>query len=52
MKAIQNAKERDAEDWEHLFKIADPRFKFQGVKKPNGSTLSIIWASWDEGDAV
>jgi hypothetical protein len=52
MKAIQNAKERDAEDWEHLFKISDSRFKFQGIMKPNGSALSIIWASWEEDDAV
>ncbi|TVY82896.1 O-methyltransferase aurJ [Lachnellula suecica] len=48
MKGIQNAKERDADDWEQLFEFADSRFKFQGITKPNGSTLSIVNASWDE----
>ena len=46
MKAIQNAKERDAEDWASLFQAADPRFKLEEISKPPGATLSIIPASW------
>jgi len=52
MKAIQNAKERDTEDWEHLFNIADPMFKFRGIEQQNGSTLSMIWASRDVTDTA
>ncbi|KAF2113610.1 hypothetical protein BDV96DRAFT_601098 [Lophiotrema nucula] len=52
MKAIQNAKERDAEDWAHLFQAADPRFKLHEIIKPPEATLSIICASWAGESAV
>ena len=42
MKAIQNAKERDAEDWKILFQTADERFKVGEIGKPEGSNLSLI----------
>jgi len=51
MKGIQNAKERDADDWEQLFTAADSGFKFQGIMKPSESILSMIYASWD-GDTT
>lgn len=47
MKEIQNAKERDADDWKKLFEDADPRFKFKGIKTPVGSILSMISATWE-----
>ena len=46
MKEIFNAKERDLNDWIHLFERADLRFKFLGVKKPPASQLAIIEVSW------
>ena len=47
MKEIQNAKERDGEDWAQLFQSEDPRFRFRGIKNPPESTLAIIEASWE-----
>ncbi|KAF4633303.1 hypothetical protein G7Y89_g4822 [Cudoniella acicularis] len=46
MKQVQNAKERDAEEWATLFKQADPRFKLEDIKKPAGSLNAIICAVW------
>ena len=51
MKGIQNAKERDPDDWSLLFRTADARFKLQEIKKPLKANLSIICAIW-EGDDV
>ena len=45
MLSIQNSKERDAEDWEVLFKEADPRFQFQGIKQQPGSK-ALIQVGW------
>ncbi|KAJ4288909.1 hypothetical protein N0V90_011250 [Kalmusia sp. IMI 367209] len=47
MKALQNAKERDAQDWKDLFHNADPRFKLEDIKTPPGATLAIISATWE-----
>lgn len=41
MMALQNAKEREAEDWAWLFRNADPRFHFLGITQ-----LGIIEARW------
>lgn len=49
MLAILNARERDFEDWQHLFQQADPRFIFLGVTKPEGANLAIIEARWEVG---
>ncbi|KAF2730279.1 sterigmatocystin 8-O-methyltransferase precursor [Polyplosphaeria fusca] len=49
MKGIQNAKERDPDDWSLLFRTADARFKLQEIQKPPQANLSIICAAW-EGD--
>ena len=44
MLSILNARERDADEWRALIAEADPRFEFQGVKRPHGSTLAIMEA--------
>lgn len=46
MLSILNARERDADEWRSLFAEADPRFEFQGVKRPSGSNLAIMEAIW------
>jgi ABC-type uncharacterized transport system YnjBCD substrate-binding protein len=46
MLEFHNGKERDAEDWAQLFKDADPRFQYLGVKKPPMSRLGLIEATW------
>jgi len=46
MLTLFNARERDEDDWKVLFQRADPRFKFQGIKQPKGSTLALILATW------
>lgn len=46
MKAIQNANERDAEEWIALFKQADARFVLDEIKTPPGSALSMISFVW------
>lgn len=46
MMALQNAKEREAEDWAGLFRNADPRFNFLGITQPPFSKLGIIEARW------
>ncbi|TVY81049.1 O-methyltransferase gsfB, partial [Lachnellula suecica] len=47
MLQIQNAREREEQDWKSLFKEADARFKFEGVQQPQGSKLAFIQASWE-----
>ena len=47
MLSILNARERDADEWRSLFAEADPRFEFQGVKRPKGSNLAIMEARWN-----
>jgi len=49
MLELQNARERELDDWAGLFKQADARFKFLGGKQPPGSNLWIMEAVW-EGD--
>jgi len=43
-----NGKERDCDDWQFLFKEADERFKFVGLKDSEGSALSFVEARWSE----
>lgn len=47
MLQIQNAKEREVDDWKALFHEADSRFKFQGAKQVATSNLAIIEFLWD-----
>lgn len=46
MSSIQNARERELEDWKGLFKKADSRFQFRGVTSPPGSNHSLLVAVW------
>lgn len=46
MSSIQNARERELEDWKELFRQADPRFHFEGATSPPGSNHSLIVAVW------
>ncbi|CAG8952635.1 hypothetical protein HYFRA_00009742 [Hymenoscyphus fraxineus] len=47
MLELQNARERELEDWAKLFEDADPRFKFLGGKQPKGASLWILEAVWE-----
>lgn len=42
-----NARERELQDWQALFKEADERFTAIKAWKPEGSTMAIIEATWD-----
>ena len=46
MKAFNNARERDAETWQWLFKMADERFLFRGITIPQGARMAVITAEW------
>ncbi|KAM7206072.1 S-adenosyl-L-methionine-dependent methyltransferase [Naviculisporaceae sp. PSN 640] len=46
MTELQNSHERELEDWAELFKVADPRFDFQGGKLPSGANLWLLVAEW------
>jgi hypothetical protein len=46
MMVAMNAKEREEGDWEALFEKADPRFKYLGAKRPEGSRMWLIEAEW------
>lgn len=46
MSSIQNARERELEDWKRLFRKANSRLQFQGVTSPPGSNHSLLVAVW------
>lgn len=46
MLQLLNARERAEEDYKDLFHRTDPRFKFVGVKRPEGSRTCTIEAVW------
>lgn len=48
MLALSNARRRDMDDWKNLFKQADSRFVFLGIKRLENSSVAIIEAVWDE----
>jgi hypothetical protein len=45
-----NSKERDAEQWESLFRAASPRFRLRGIDCPVGSILAVIEFAWQPGE--
>lgn len=47
MMALLNGKERGADEWKELFKQADPRFKWNGSNRPEGSLLWITEVTWE-----
>ena len=46
MLQLLNSNQRDAEEWQDLFRKADERFEFVGIRKPAGAALSLIEAYW------
>ncbi|KAL3456400.1 O-methyltransferase-domain-containing protein [Aspergillus heterothallicus] len=44
--AVLNAMERSLDEWKELFRKADGRFEFTGVKRPNGAVASVIEVTW------
>jgi hypothetical protein len=42
MMAVLNSKERTQEDWEELFKKADPRFSVRNFVTPTGASSTFI----------
>ena len=47
MLAIQNSKERDTGEWEGLFREADLRFRFVGIRRLLGPS-SLIEVAWQD----
>ncbi|KAI0381216.1 S-adenosyl-L-methionine-dependent methyltransferase [Hypomontagnella monticulosa] len=47
MTELQNAHERELQDWKELFELADPRFQFLWGKQPAGANLWLIVAEWN-----
>ncbi|KAL9616206.1 MAG: hypothetical protein Q9160_008896 [Pyrenula sp. 1 TL-2023] len=50
MRQIQNARERDPEDWRMLLELTDTRFRLERIIRPQGAALSIIVVEWAVGD--
>ena len=48
MATFFNAQERTAREFEQLFKAADERFVVDAVRRPEGSTMSIVEVGWSE----
>lgn len=46
MLTLLNAQERTEKEFEELFRAADERFVFKGVRRPEGCRMSIIEAVW------
>jgi hypothetical protein len=47
MMSLMNGKERELEEWKALFEQADPRYKWAGAIRPDGSRLWIYTATWE-----
>ena len=47
-----NAKERDYDQWDELFKAADPRLKIKNVVTPPGSIMSFMEVVLDPSEAA
>jgi hypothetical protein len=45
--SLINGKERELDQWKALFEQADPRFKWNGGSKPDGSRLWIYIVTWE-----
>ena len=48
MLTLQNARERELDDWEELFHQADPRYKWIGAKVKEGDSSAVIEVTWEE----
>lgn len=47
MMSLMNGKERELNQWKALFEQADPRFKWSGGSRPDGSRLWIYIVTWE-----
>ena len=47
MLQLLNSYQRDAEEWQALFRAADRRWKFIGITQPQGAAQSLIEAAWE-----
>lgn len=47
-----NSQEREASEFEKLFRDADDRFRFSGVVRPPGCGMGIVEAVWEGEDFV
>ncbi|KAL6721260.1 hypothetical protein ACLMJK_000362 [Lecanora helva] len=52
MLEMQNARERELDDWAALFREADSRFEFLDGEQPAGSRLYILKARWGGSHAL
>ena len=48
MLAIQNAREREMDDWIGLFEKADRRFRFVSATAMENSASAVIVVTWEE----
>ena len=48
MMTLCNARERDREDWVALFRAVSDHFRVTSAFTPEGSSLGIIEAVWNE----
>ena len=46
MHIVQNAKERDLEEWTNLLAAADSRFRLHEVKHNNESIIALLDIVW------
>jgi hypothetical protein len=46
MMTLFNGQERTTRDFERVLKAADERFVLEGVRRPEGSTMSIVEVGW------
>jgi hypothetical protein len=47
MLQLLNARERDEEQWKELVEKADPRFRWVGVRRFEGSALAVMEVRWE-----
>lgn len=47
MHIVQNAKERDLEEWKNLLAAADPRYQLHEVRQIKGSILALLDIVWE-----
>ena len=48
MLTLQNARERELQDWEEMFQQADSRFKWVGARVKDGDSSAVIEVIWRE----
>ena len=50
MLTLINAQERSKEEFETIFRVANPNYRFLGVTRPAGCRMSIVEAVWEGED--